>query len=109
MARTQSNSQLQHVADFIRRLHEQLAPEPGGPQLGVWMSRPGEGSLFLDKQESADYRDTVTRLQKQFAPRDDLSCIRLAASSKMRFSSRWILGGHPKPATDGHVKTGPHN
>jgi hypothetical protein len=33
---------------------------------------------------------------------------RVLAFTELRFSNSMILRGHPKPATDGHLKTGHH-
>jgi hypothetical protein len=63
-----------YVGDFIRGVYEKN-PLPVTPKSrdDLWISRAGEGVLYLDQSDSAAYTATVDRLGKEFANEGDLS------------------------------------
>jgi hypothetical protein len=66
-------SRLDYVEAFIRGIHENLSPGIPETLAGIWISREGEGSLFLDQSDSGAYESTVDRLIDDFVKDDSLS------------------------------------
>ena len=64
---------LPEVEAFIRLIDSNLSTLQGSPQGGLWFSRAGEGSLFLDPEETRSYRALVALLIEKFVKGEDLS------------------------------------
>jgi hypothetical protein len=68
-----SRRTLECVGDFIRGVHKSLAPGVPDDHGGLWISKHGEGSLFLDEADRIAYTGIVARLVDDFAKTGDLS------------------------------------
>lgn len=64
---------LPDVAAFITSIYGSLSEGTPDDVPGMLISRPGEGTLFLDAEDADSYRKTVGGLTREFARAGDLS------------------------------------
>ena len=69
-----NNQDLTFVRCFLSDLVENVSPFRGIPDSArYWWSQKDEGSMFLEPETLAEYRDVRQKLLEKFAPDEDLS------------------------------------
>jgi hypothetical protein len=70
---SKGSQRLDFVADFVRRVHDDLSE--GIPDLlaGPWFGRAGEGTIFLSEDDASAYLKCVSRLMDDYVPHEEMS------------------------------------